>query len=419
MRKPRWFIITAFLGVLAVAGAACGGDDGGSEFSPGPKGAVTVAPGEPIKIASMQSISGETASLGTDQVTGIEIAIDDKGEVLGHSVTLQSEDDGCAAEQGTTAATKIAADPQIVGVVGTSCSGAAVPAAQILTDAGIVLISGSNTSPTLTSDLQGTEAEAHQDYYFRTAHNDLIQGRAAATFAIDNLQAATAVTIHDGDPYTEGLANAFGTAFTELGGEVVLATAISKGDTDMRPVLTEVAAADPDLVFFPIFQPEADFIVQQAPEFPELSDTERLMGADGLLSDTFVVIPETEGMYFSGPATPEGGAYDEFVTKYEEKAGTLPIQAFHAHAYDATTILLNAIEAVAVQDDDGTLHIDREALRNKVAETSGFEGLTGTLTCDDFGDCAAAKIDVVQNTEAQETINDVKANILFTFVPEE
>jgi branched-chain amino acid transport system substrate-binding protein len=417
MRKSRWFVATASAGLLLMT--ACGGDDGGSTFSPGPKGAVTVGPGEPIKIASLQSITGETASLGTDQVTAIEIAIEDRGELLGHPIEMQSEDDGCAAEAGTTAATKIASDPQIVGVVGSSCSGAAVPAAQILTDAGIVLISGSNTSPSLTSDLNGTEAEAHQDFYFRTAHNDLIQGRAAATFALEELGVTSSATIHDGDPYTEGLANAFSTAFTELGGEVVLATAVSKGDTDMRPVLTEVSAANPDIVFFPIFQPEADFIVQQATEFPELSDTEKLMGADGLLSDTFVVIPETEGMYFSGPATPEGSAYEEFVQKYEAKAGTLPIQAFHGHAYDATNILLDAVEDVAVQEDDGTLHIDRQALRDAIAETSGFEGLTGTLACDEFGDCAAPRIEIVQNTEDQETINDVKGNVLFTFTPEE
>ena len=72
---------------------------------------------------------------------------------------------------------------------------------------------------------------------------------------------------------------------------------------------------------------------------------------------------------------------------------------------------------MAVQDEDGTLHIDRQGLRDAIGATSGFGGLTGSLTCDDFGDCAAAKIDIVQNTEAQVSINDVKANVLFTFEP--
>jgi branched-chain amino acid transport system substrate-binding protein len=193
---------------------------------------------------------------------------------------------------------------------------------------------------------------------------------------------------------------------------------VSKGDTDMRPVLTEAAAAAPDIMFFPIFQPEADFVVQQATEFPELADTNKLMGADGLLSDTFVVIPQTEGMYFSGPASPTGGAYDEFVAKYEEAYGEAPIQAFHAHAYDAANILMDGIEEVAVEDDDGTIHVDRRALLDYIYDLEGYEGLTGSLTCDEFGDCADPKIDIVQNGEEQVAIGDVRANVLFTFDPE-
>ena len=429
MRRARWLRIVAVLGLVTLVGAACAQDEtpgpgvtpgeDGEAFSPGPLGAVEIAPGDPITIATIQAISGETASLGTDQVRGIEIAIADRGaELLGHPIELQVEDDGCAAEQGTTSTQKVVSDPQVVAIIGTSCSGAAVPAAQIMSEAGFTMISASNTSPVLTS-IAGEEAEAHQDGYFRTAHNDEIQGRAAAIFAFEELGAQSAATIHDGDPYTEGLATAFGASFQELGGEIVLATAVSKGDTDMRPVLTEVSAAAPDLVFFPIFQPEADFIVQQATEFDELADTEKLMGADGLLSDTFVVLPETEGMYFSGPQTPEGSTYEEFVGKYQEEYGEAPIQAFHAHAYDAANLLFQVIEEVAVEGEDGTLFIDRQALRDAVGATEGFQGLTGSLSCDEFGDCAQPAIDVVQNTEAQEAISDVRGNVLFTYTPEE
>jgi branched-chain amino acid transport system substrate-binding protein len=287
---------------------------------------------------------------------------------------------------------------------------------EIFSPAGFTMISGSNTSPILTQ-AAGEEGIAHQDGYFRTAHNDQIQGAAAATFAFDELGVTKAATVHDGDPYTQGLADAFGKSFQELGGEITLATSVNKGDTDMRPVLTEIAASEAEIVFFPIFQPEADFIVKQAGEVEGLGDTAILMGADGLLSDTFVEdIPETEGMYFSGPATPTGGTYTEFVAKYEEAYGEKPIQAFHAHAYDAMNILLDAIEAVAVEDG-GSLTIGRGALRDQIAGTSGYQGLTGTLACDEFGDCADPVIDVVQNTDAEKSITDVKENVLFTYTP--
>ena len=118
----------------------------------------------------------------------------------------------------------------------------------------------------MTSRRRPVEGIAHQDGYFRTAHNDQIQGAAAAAFAFDELGVTKAATVHDGDPYTQGLADAFGKSFQELGGEITLATSVNKGDTDMRPVLTEIAASGAEIVFFPIFQPEADFIVKQAGE---------------------------------------------------------------------------------------------------------------------------------------------------------
>jgi branched-chain amino acid transport system substrate-binding protein len=419
MKRRTSLLVPALVGALALFGAACAPDEGGGEFTAGPLGAVTVAPGAAIKIADLQTITADTASLGQDQVRAVDIAIADKGgKLLDHPIEHQVEDELCKAEGGTTAGQKVVADPQIVAVIGTSCSGAAVPAMEILTGKGIVMISGSNTSPALTSDMEGKKGAANQKGYFRIAHNDIIQGQAAATYSYEELGAKKAVTIHDGDPYTEGLANAFGTSFKELGGEIALATAISKGDTDMRPVLTEVAATKPDVVFFPIFQPEADFIVKQAKDFPALADTKRLMGADGILSDTFIEIKETEGMYFSGPATPTGPAYEEFVGKYEQKYGEKPIQSFHAHAYDAANVIFAAIEKVAVRDDDGTLHIDRQKLMDELYATKGYQGLTGTLACDEFGDCADAKINLVRNTTEAKTIDQVRGNVLFTFEPQ-
>jgi branched-chain amino acid transport system substrate-binding protein len=419
MKRRTSLLVPALVGALALFGAACAPDEGGGEFTAGPLGAVTVAPGAAIKIADLQTITADTASLGQDQVRAVDIAIADKGgKLLDHPIEHQVEDELCKAEGGTTAGQKVVADPQIVAVIGTSCSGAAVPAMEILTGKGIVMISGSNTSPALTSDMEGKKGAASQKGYFRIAHNDIIQGQAAATYSYEELGAKKAVTIHDGDPYTEGLANAFGTSFKELGGEIALATAISKGDTDMRPVLTEVAATKPDVVFFPIFQPEADFIVKQAKDFPALADTKRLMGADGILSDTFIEIKETEGMYFSGPATPTGPAYEEFVGKYEQKYGEKPIQSFHAHAYDAANVIFAAIEKVAVRDDDGTLHIDRQKLMDELYATKGYQGLTGTLACDEFGDCADAKINLVRNTTEAKTIDQVRGNVLFTFEPQ-
>lgn len=349
-------------------------------------GCVEVAPGEPIRIAYMLTTSGATAGLGEDSRGAIEIAIDDRGEMMGHAIELTGEDTLCSAEGGQTAAQKIAADTQVVGIVGTNCSSEATAGLPIISEAGMVMISPSNTAPALT-DRDGTW---HPGYY-RTAHNDLFQGRVAAEFAYNELGARTAATIHDGSPYADGLQAVFVNSFQELGGEITFQGAVNVNDTDMRPILTNVAAGAPDVLYFPIFQPEGDLIAAQSVEIPGLENT-ALFGADGLLEADFPgsAGPAAVGMYLSGPYV-EGSAYEDFLAKWAAKFGGLPPSGFHSHAYDATNILLDAIARVAIEGEDGTLLIPRQALRDAMTATANFNGITGTLTCSDTGDCATGE----------------------------
>jgi branched-chain amino acid transport system substrate-binding protein len=378
--------------------SACGG--GAAEYVCEDEiGCVDYAPGEPVRIASALVISGPNTDLGTDSQYGVEIAMDFREAILGHSIELQAEDDGCSAEGGQTAGQKIVSDPSIIAVVGTSCSGAGVPMSQVVSDAGYVMVSPSNTAPSLTDPDQ-----AFNPGYLRTAHNDKVQGRAMATFALDVLGVTSAAAIHDGDPYTEGLARVFADAFEEGGGTVVEFTAVNKGDTDMRPVLTSVAAAGPpEIIYYPVFTAEGGFLTKQAKEVSGLEDT-ILAAADGMISDAAVeaVGEAGEGMYFSGPDLSfSGDMYQSFLSAYANKYGTEPISVFHAHAFDASNLIFDCVEEVAAQDDDGTLHVGRQAMRDCLYDTQGVQGITGTLTCDRFGDCADPQISVsqLQNSE--------------------
>jgi branched-chain amino acid transport system substrate-binding protein len=356
-------------------------------------GCVEVAPGDPILLASALVITGPNADLGQDSQRGVELAIEFRGDVAGHPVELQPLDDGCAAEGGQTAASQVVSNPQIVALIGTSCSGAGVPAAQIISDAGYVMISPSNTSPALTDPEQ-----AWRPGYLRTAHNDLVQGAAMADFAYNELGVTRAAAIHDGDPYTEGLARAFSDAFEALGGEIVAFEAEAADATNVEPLLTTIAAAEPEFVFYPVFIPLGSLITTTARNVPGLEDVAFLAAADGILSPSFLenAGDAAEGMYASGPdLTFENEFYEsDFLPAYMEAYGVEPTAAFHAHAYDAANMIFDAIEAVAQQGDDGTLLIGRQALRDALYATSGFEGITGTLTCDEFGDCANAQISV-------------------------
>ncbi|GMQ93189.1 MAG: ABC transporter substrate-binding protein [Acidimicrobiia bacterium] len=391
--------------------------------TPGPLGAVEIAPGEDIQIRSLQAITGDVAFLGIPNLRGTELAIKDYGAIKGHNVNLGTPlDDLCSAEGGQAAGQTIASDDKVIGTIGTSCSGAATAASPLISASGGVLISPSNTSPALTSDLAGNAGDSYHPGYYRTAHNDLFQGEAVAKFVFEELSLTKAAAVHDGDPYTNGLATAFKNAFEALGGEVVVFTAVNKGDTDMTAVLTEVAAGAPEVMYFPIFMPEGGFIAVQAGGIAGMEDVV-MIGADGLLTDNFMELPETEGMYFSGPNLDYGNNKSEigttaadFLAAYQAEYGEAPSAAFWAHSYDATVLLLSAIDAVAVEMSDGTLIVDRQALRDELTATSGFGGIIGTLSCDEFGDCGAQRISIVLHLDSSD-IEAGKSNIVFEFSP--
>jgi branched-chain amino acid transport system substrate-binding protein len=220
-----------------------------------------------------------------------------------------------------------------------------------------------------------------------------------AEYAYNELGLTTGAAIHDGDPYTEGLANVFADSFQELGGEIVEFTAVSVGDTDMRPVLTAVSAAGPpEILYYPVFTAECALLTNQAKEVAGLEETV-LASADGCFSAAAAeAIGEAgEGMYFSGPDLAfTGDLYQQLIQSYQDNYGTEPLSVFHAHAFDATNMVFDCIEQVATEEADGTIHIGRQDMRDCLAATEGFEGITGTLTCDQYGDCADPKISVSQ-----------------------
>jgi branched-chain amino acid transport system substrate-binding protein len=358
-------------------------------------GCIDIGPNDPIHIAYAMVVAGSDATLGQDTKYGAEIAIDDKGgKLLGHSIKFDGQDTGCNAEGGQAAATKLAADKTIVAVIGTNCSSEAVPGAPIISNAGLTMISPSNTAPYLTDPAK------RQPGYFRTAHNDKVQGAAAAQFVKEELKFTKAAAIHDGGPYTEALANVFADNFKKLGGTVTAVEAVNVGDKDMKPVLTRVAAGKPELVYFPVFIAEGGFICAQMRDVVGMEKIV-MMGADGIFSPDFLKAcgKNVVDMYFSSPDFSVFKGYDEFVAKYLKKynvKGTLA--PFHAHSYDAANIFFAAIEKATVKDADGTLHVQKQALRDAVAATKDFKGITGNLTCDPNGDCADPKLAVYKVT---------------------
>jgi branched-chain amino acid transport system substrate-binding protein len=358
---------------------------------------IKIKPNEPIHIAYWMVVAGADASLGEDTKRGVEIAIDDKGgKLLGHAIKLSGQDTGCNAEGGQAAATKLAADPTIVAAVGSNCSSEAKPGAPILWKAGICTVSPSNTAPYLTAPERGPD----YDGYLRTAHNDKVQGAVAAEFAANKLGLKTAATIHDGSVYAEQLQAVFAENFKKLGGTITAQEAVAPTDTDMRPVLTKIATGKPAFIYYPIFIAAGGHITRQIKEVAGLEKA-ALMGADGIFSpDFYKAAGETAvGMYHSSPDfSAFGEGYKAFLDKHQKKYNQKPIAPFHAHGYDAAMMIFAAIEKVAKKGADNSLTIDRKALRDALYATKGMKGLTGTVTCNQYGDCADPRIAVYQTT---------------------
>ncbi len=396
----RTFGLILFFLVITMVLAACGGE---TLECTDDIGCVEVAPDDPILLASSLVISGANAELGLDSQHGVDIAIDFAGDVLDHTVEVIHEDDGCNAEGGQTSATKIVSNPEIIAMIGTSCSGAGVPAAKIISDAGYAMVSPSNTAVALTDPLI-----SWQPGYLRTAHNDSVQGKAMADFAYGDLGIRKAAAIHDGDPYTSGLAQVFVDSFEFLGGEIVAFEAEAADATNVEPLLTTIAASEPEFIYYPLFIPLGSLITNTIHNIPGLEDV-IIAGADGLQSPSFYenTVGTHNGMYLSGPDLSFSNTFyeDEFLPAYRDKYGTEPTAPFHAHSYDATMLVLEAIKEVAQVGDDGTLLIGRQDLRDALYATSEYEGVTGILTCNDVGDCAFPQITVsVLNDSAVEVI---------------
>ena len=363
--------------LFAVLGTlACDGPTAPPRFEAGPLGAVTLEPGEAVRIRMLFSVT-VAPSLGAVSRQGATFAAEDMGPVRGRQVELGDPvDTSCSPEGGRAGALGIVADPQVAGVVGTNCSAAAVAASPVISDAGLVMVSPSNTSPRLTSDLAGNANADHQAGYFRVSSNDLHQARALSDFVFDRLELRRVATVHDGDPYTSALVAAFADAFLARGGQVPARAEIEKGDTDMTDVLVEFAATGPDAIFFPLFVTEGSAFAAQARTFDGLEGT-TLISAAALLVSAFLGTPQSEGMYFAGPESDfrsnvnelTGRSGEQVLAAYEARHGSFPVSPYWAHSYDATTMLLSAIESVAVEEGD-RLFIDRAALREAVGATA-------------------------------------------------
>jgi len=183
----------------------------------------------------------------------------------------------------------------------------------------------------------------------------------------------------------------------------------------MGPVLTAVALSGAELLFLPLFQPEGNLIVQQSVDVEGLQSL-KFLAADPLFRQDFLesVDAAATGMYFIAKLAPKSPAFKELVSNYKVQYGEIPSKPNFGFAYDATNTLVNALEKVAIQEPNGTLHIGRHALREALHSTTDFEGVMGRINCDDFGDCGFGTISIVRFDDMSAGIEGLRSNVIYT-----
>jgi len=375
------------------------------------EGVVVYAPGESVKVAVVTDLTGPIAEMGLDIQQGAEVALselNEAGGIHGFPVEFVVEDDRCSGDEGTVVANRIVSDPKIVAVVGHICSGATISASDVYEDARIPMVSPSATAALVT--------ERGLDVMNRVAFRDDVQGTVDAHYLYKILGVRKLAVLHDNDSYGLGLAEVVRDVFTELGGEVVGFEGINVDDQDYRPVLTPLAAAQPDAIFFGGYKEPAILLVTQMRDVG-LGDV-IFFSDDGVYAQAFIdgAGEAAEGAYasFVQEAEVSAEANREFDEKYREMFGKYPDEQgpFHAHAYDSAWIIFNALLEVAEVDDDGNLVVDREALIEAIRNTTDYEGLTGTLSCDEKGDCGAGSIGINMVEDGQWVPVEVPEDLL-------
>jgi len=322
-----------------------------------------------IKIGAIFPITGPLATFGTSCANGAKMAIEEvnlRGGVLGSKIELLVEDDQYKPEEAANAAKKLIERDKVVALIAEVTSSVTLVVAPIAQQSKIVLLTPTATNPKVTQV---------GDYIFRACFIDDFQGEVMANFVYKNLKLKTAaiLTAVTSD-YSKGLAQFFKQKYTALGGKIVAEESYSEGDPDFRAQLTKIKAAKPEFIYVPGYYADVGPILLQA---RELGITVPFGGGDGWDSPVLLQTAgkAAEGCFFSNHYSPDSKelVVQTFVKNYQKKYGTTP-DALAALAYDAAKLLVDAINRAGSTDSS--------KIRDALAATKGFRGVTGVITFD-------------------------------------
>ena len=360
---------------------------GGTAAAPAPGGTPGVS-GDTILLGEVGSLTGSEATFGISTRNAIELAINEvnaAGGVKGKKIEVRVYDNQSKPEEAANAANRLINQDNVLLILGEVASTNSIAMATKAQPAKVPMISNASTNPKVTQI---------GDYIFRVCFIDPFQGYVMAKFAHDNLQINKVAVLRDlGSDYSQGLADVFERKFTEMGGKIVAGETYTKGSTDFRSQLTAIKRAAPDAIYIPGYYNDIGLIARQA---RELGITAKLMGGDGWDSEKLFELggSAVEGSYFSNHYSPDDPAprVQKFIAAYKKAYGSVP-DSLAALGYDAAMVAVDAIKRAP--------SFDRAAIRDAIAQTKNYHGVTGSITLDDKRN--ATKSAVVLEVEKGKT----------------
>ncbi len=325
---------------------------------------------EVIKIGAFLPMTGSVAAYGQDAWSGIQIAREMKGMILGKNIELVLADTRSDKIESANAVSRLIEKEKVVAIIGEMISGDTMAGGPIAEKAKIPMISPTATNPLVTQN---------KKYVFRVCFIDPVQGEIAAKYAFHTLKAKKAALIVDkSQDYCVGLAKFFKDNFIKLGGQIVTETFCVTEDKDFSAQLSTIKPKNPDVIYAPNYYSPVALFTKQA---RELGIKAPVLAGDGAQADELIQIggKEVEGVAFTGHFHPQAATTQlakDFMDRFKKKSNTDP-NAFTALGADAYFVLLDAIGRA--KSTKG------EQIRAALAKTKNFEAISGKLSIGEDG----------------------------------
>jgi len=384
-RLRRISVVLALALAVALTQTAC--DKGGASGG-GSSGSST------IKIGHLASLTGNEATFGQSCEKGIQIAVEEAnkaGGILGKQIEIITVDDQSKNQEVNNCMVKLTQKDQVCAVIGEIASSNTLAAAPEAQSSKVPLVTPGSTNPEVTRK---------GDYIFRICYTDDYQGRAIAGFAAKRLGVKRAVTITDQTAaYSLSLSEEFKKTFEGLGGQVVLDVSYKKTDNEYNALINQALGAKPDLLVLTGYYTNVPNIIQTA---RKAGYTGACVGGDGWDSDELYKMggKALDECYFTNHYSPDDPdpRIQEFIKKFKDKHGGAVPDAMAVLGYDAAMVVFDAIRRAGAAEGP--------KIRDALAQTTGFKGVSGNITIDANRNAKDKKIMIVGVKDGKQFLKE-------------